>query len=212
MDEARLIDDAVRGDLDAFNHLILAYQDLAYNLAYRILSDEAAADDAVQTAFIAAYSNLSSLRGGSFKSWLLRIITNTCYDELRRRHRRPTVPLEPTNSGDDEENESPFWLAEGSPSPEGMLEIKELDLTIQSCIARLPEKFRPIVIMVDVQGFDYAEASKAVGEPLGTVKSRLARARLRLRDCLSASNENISAPVNNPDGLGKVDPLARMPA
>lgn len=189
MDELRLIEDAVRGDLDAFNRLVLAYQDVAFNLAYRMLDDDAAAEDATQTAFISAYRNLSSYRGGSFKAWVMRMVTNTCYDELRRRHRRPTVPLEPSNPEDDEEIESPAWLKDGSASPEERVEVQELESAIQHCIKALPEDFRAIVVMVDVQGFDYTEASQAVGKPLGTIKSRLARARLRLRDCLSEFGE-----------------------
>ena len=82
MDEAGLIQDAVRGDLDAFNRLVLAYQDMAYNIAFRMLSDEGAAEDATQTAFISAYRNLASYRGGSFKAWVMRMVTNTCYDCL----------------------------------------------------------------------------------------------------------------------------------
>lgn len=189
MDEPRLIEDAVHGDLESFNRLILAYQDMAYNLAFRMLFDEDAAEDATQTAFISAYRNLSSYRGGSFKAWVMRMVTNTCYDELRRRRRRPTVPLEPTNPEDDEEIESPSWLADGNPSPEEQVETEELEAAIQHCIQDLPEEFRAIVVMVDVQGFDYSEASQAVGKPLGTIKSRLARARLRLRDCLSGFGE-----------------------
>jgi len=189
MDEAGLIQDAIRGDVDAFNRLILAYQEVAFNVAYRMLDDDAAADDATQTAFISAYRNLGSYRGGSFKAWVMRMVTNTCYDELRRRHRRPTVPLEPSNPEDDEEIESPSWLADGSASPEERMEVQELDSAIQHCIQDLPEDFRAIVVMVDVQGFDYAEASQAVGKPLGTIKSRLARARLRLRDCLGGFGE-----------------------
>lgn len=189
MDEAGLIQDAIRGDLDAFNRLILAYQDIAFNLAYRMLNDDAAADDATQTAFISAYRNLGSYRGGSFKAWIMRMVTNTCYDELRRRQRRPTVPLEPSNPEDDEEIESPSWLADGSASPEERMEVQELEAAIQHCIQDLPDDFKAIVVMVDVQGFDYAEASQAVGKPLGTIKSRLARARLRLRDCLGGFGE-----------------------
>jgi len=189
MDEARLIQDAVHGDLDAFNHLVLVYQDMAYNLAFRMLSDGAAAEDATQTAFIAAYRNLGSYRGGSFKAWVLRMVTNTCYDELRRRHRRPTVPLEPSNPEDEGQIESPSWLADGSPSPEDQIETKELEAAIQHCIQDLPEQFRAVIILVDIQGFDYLEAAQATGKPLGTIKSRLARARLRLRDCLSGFGE-----------------------
>ena len=94
MDEAALIDSARRGDLNAFNRLVLAYQDLVYNHAMRVMGENAAAEDATQEAFISAYRNLSGYRGGSFRAWLLRIVTNACYDELRRRKRRPSTPLE----------------------------------------------------------------------------------------------------------------------
>ncbi len=102
MDEIALIDQARSGDLDAFNHLVLTYQDMAFNLAARMLSDSDAAEDVTQTAFLSAYRSLSSFRGGSFRSWVLRMVTNACYDELRRRKRRPTVPLEPLNDEDEE--------------------------------------------------------------------------------------------------------------
>jgi RNA polymerase sigma-70 factor (ECF subfamily) len=191
MDELELITAAVAGDLNAFNRLVLTYQEMAFNLAYRILNDDDAAADATQTAFISAYKNLRSYRGGSFRAWVMRMVTNTCYDELRRRHRRPTVPLEPLNFEDDEEVESPAWLADESPSPEDQMESRELEKAISHCIQGLPEEFRAVVVMVDVQGMDYAEVSAATGKPLGTIKSRLARARLRLRDCLSGFRELI---------------------
>jgi RNA polymerase sigma-70 factor, ECF subfamily len=183
MDELALIADARRGDLDAFNRLVLAYQDLAFNLAFRMLSDDDVAQDATQTAFISAYRNLTSFRGGSFKAWVLRMVTNTCYDELRRRHRHPTTPLEPETE-DDEEMESPRWLADDDPTPEETAEKLELDQAIQHCLNDLPDEFRIVAIMVDVQGLDYEEVSQAIGKPLGTIKSRLARARSRLRGCL----------------------------
>lgn len=184
MDETRLINDAVNGDLDAFNRLVLAYQDKAYNLAYRMLSDGVAAEDATQNAFISAYRGLPGYHGGSFKAWLMRMVANTCYDELRRRYRQGTVPLEPVNSEDGEEFETPLWIADGNPSPEEQVMTRELDVTLQRCIQGLPVEFRVIVVLVDVQGYDYREASQVVGKPVGTVKSRLSRARLRLRNCL----------------------------
>lgn len=193
MDEAQLITYALDGDLDAFNRLVLAHQEKAFNLAYRMLNDEAAAEDATQTAFISAYRNLSSYRGGSFRAWVMRMVTNTCYDELRRRHRRPTVPLEPLNTEEDEEIESPAWLADDDLSPEEQVESRELEKAISHCIQGLPEEFRAVVVMIDVQGYDYAEVSEAIGKPLGTIKSRLARARLKLRDCLSGFRELIPA-------------------
>jgi len=193
MDETLLIEDAMAGDMNAFNRLVLEYQEKAFNLAYRMLNDEDAAADATQNAFISAYRNLHSYRGGSFRAWVMRMVTNTCYDELRRRQRRPTVPLEPMNTEEDEEVESPAWLADDSPDPEEQVENRELEKAISHCIQGLPDDFRAVVVMIDVQGFDYAEVSEATGKPLGTIKSRLARARLRLRDCLSGFRELIPA-------------------
>ena len=183
MDEAALIGFARNGDLDAFNRLVLAYQDQVYNHAFRVMGENAAAEDATQEAFISAYKNLSGFRGGSFRAWLLRIVTNACYDELRRRKRRPSTPLEPLDE-DGEEVESPSWLIDVSELPEDELEREELGRAIQHCLNSLPADFRTAVVSVDLQGLDYAEAAQVLRLPLGTVKSRLARARLRLRECL----------------------------
>jgi RNA polymerase sigma-70 factor, ECF subfamily len=184
MDEPGLIRAAQQGDLTAFNRLVLAYQDMVYNQAYRMMGETEAADDATQDAFISAYKNIRSYRGGSFKSWLLRIVTNACYDELRRRKRRPTQPLEPLDLENDEEMESARWMVDPGESPEQALERKELDRALQHCLEDLPPDFRAVVILVDIQGMDYSEAAEVAKTPLGTIKSRLARARLRLRDCL----------------------------
>ncbi len=192
MDETGLIQAAQQGDLNAFNHLILVYQDTVYNQAYRMLSDDAAADDAAQNAFISAYNHLQNFRGGSFRAWLLRIVTNGCYDELRRRQRRPTTSLEPLDDTG-EEMESPEWLADTSNLPEDQVEQQELRQAISECLERLPDEFRAAVVLVDVQGLDYSEAAEVLGKPVGTVKSRLARARLRLRDCLHAVWELLPA-------------------
>ncbi|MEA4908156.1 MAG: sigma-70 family RNA polymerase sigma factor [Chloroflexi bacterium] len=189
MDEIALMLAAQKGDLEAFNRLVLAYQQIAFNLAYRLLSDSFAAEDATQTAFLSAYRNIASYRGGSCRAWFLRIVTNTCYDELRRRKRRPTTPLMPYEDDSDEEIESPAWLADGNPGPENQTETAELDQAIQRCIDDLPEEFRSVIIMVDIEGFNYQEVSDAIQKPLGTVKSRVARARLKLKDCLQNYRE-----------------------
>lgn len=188
MDEQFLIQSARSGDLDAFNRLILAYQDMAYNVAYRMLTDEGLAEDAVQNAFISAYNNLSSFRGGSFKAWVMRMVTNGCYDELRRQKRHPTTPLEPMNDEDEEQDSAP-WMASDDPSAETKMEQAELEHALQHCLEQLPPEFRMVVVLVDVQGLDYAEVSASVNTPLGTIKSRLARARLKIRDCLQGFQE-----------------------
>lgn len=192
MDEQALIDSARKGDARAFNRLVLLYQSMAYSVAYRILNDQDAAADATQDAFLKAFKAMRRFRGGSFKAWLLRIVTNACYDELRRRKRRPTTPLEPMDA-EDEEIESPHWLADPSESPEDRTERLELDQAIQNCLEDLPPDFRSVVVLVDIQGFDYIEAAEVIKKPVGTVKSRLSRARLRLRDCLQGWWELIPA-------------------
>ena len=192
MDETGLIEAAQHGDLDAFNRLVLAYQNMVYNQAYRVVGDMDVAEDASQDAFIIAFRKLGTYRGGSFKAWLLRIVTNLCYDELRRRKRRPTTPLEPMDH-DDDEIESPRWLSDPSETPEQTAERVELAKAIQYCLNGLPPDFRAIVTLVDIQGLDYSEAAQAMNRPLGTVKSRLARARTRLRDCLQGYKELLPA-------------------
>lgn len=183
MDEEQLIQEAQKGDLNAFNRLVLNYQGLAFNVAYRLLGDDASAEDVTQEAFISAYKNLRNYRGGSFKAWLLRIVTNGSYDELRRHKRRPQVPLEPEEK-DGDNRADPAWLADRGESPQDLTERAELSAAIQRCLSQLEDEFRAAVVLVDVQGMDYAEAAQILGRPLGTVKSRLARARSRLQLCL----------------------------
>lgn len=188
MTEEQLIQAAQQGDLDAFNRLVVSYQSLAFNVAYRLLGEDAAAEDATQEAFISAYRNLRSYHGGSFKAWLLRIVTNGSYDELRRRQRRPQVPLEPDNP-DGEDTLEPGWLADPGESPAELAERVELNAAIQHCLDELEEEFRAAVVLVDVQGMEYGEVAEILKRPLGTVKSRLARARGRMQDCLQGFAE-----------------------
>ena len=192
MDEPALILSAQRGDLDSFNTLVLHYQDMVFNTALRILGDEDQAQDASQEAFISAFRAIASYRGGSFKAWLLRTVTNACYDELRRQKRRPTTPLEP-DTDEGEEMDSPRWLADPSLTPSQQLEADELEHAIQHCLDALPNEFRTVVVMADIEGLDYSDVAKAAHVPLGTIKSRLARARLRLRECLQDFAELLPA-------------------
>ena len=192
MDESGLIHDAQHGDLNAFNSLVLAYQGIVYNTALRILGDDDLAADATQEAFISAFRALNSYRGGSFRAWLLRTVTNACYDELRRKKRRPTTPLEP-GTEDSDDIETPRWLTDPNPSPEDQLDQEELEHALQRCLENLPTNFRAVVVLADIQGFDYSEVAVAVKTPVGTVKSRLARARLRLRECLQTFGELLPA-------------------
>jgi len=190
MDEKALIAAARQGDTTAFNHLVLQYQDMAYTVAYRIMSDPHAAADATQEAFISAYQGLPRFRGGSFKAWLMRIVTNACYDELRRRKRHPQSSLDALHV------EEPMPASPLNPSvesPEEYAERQELSRLLQVGIALLPDDQRVVLVLSDVQGFSYQEIAEAMGVPRGTVKSRLHRARARLRDYLQDREELLRA-------------------
>jgi len=200
MDEVALISDAQGGSLDAFNTLVLHYQDSVFNTALRILGDEDQAADAAQDAFISAFKSIKAFRGGSFKAWLMRTVTNACYDELRRKKRRPTTPLEP-DTEDGEEMDSPRWLADPNMTPDQVAEADELEHAIQHCLDNLPIDFKTVVVMADIQGMDYTEVAASVRVPLGTVKSRLARARLRLQECLQGFAELLPASFRLEEGM-----------
>lgn len=190
MDEASLIAAAQQGKIDAFNELVLTYQHQVYNLAYRILGDPASAADATQEAFISAFHSISRFRGGSFKSYLLRIVSNGCYDELRRRKRRPTTSFE--NFGEVSEEANPA-LINGDEGPEEYAERQEIARVIQAGIEALPPDQRITLVLSDVQGLSYLEIAEATEVSLGTVKSRLARARGKLRDYLRSQGELLPA-------------------
>ncbi len=188
MEERALIESAQRGDLNTFNELVLKYQDLLYGIALRILSDEDAAADTVQEAFLSAFRNLSSFHGGAFKSWLARITVNACYDELRRQRRRPTQSLDLIGE-DGQEIDSNDWLADPALSVETQFEYGELGHALQRALQFLPEHYRVAAVLVDVEGFSYEDAAQILRVPVGTVKSRLARARSQLRSALGNVDE-----------------------
>lgn len=185
LDEEAFVAAARQGDVNAFNRLVLAYQDLAYNVAYRILGNEERAADATQEAFLRGYRALEQFRGGSFKVWLLRIVTNCCYDQLRASQRRPSSSLE--DLLEDEERTRLF--EDDAETPEEHLERQELDAAIQQGLEELPDDQRMVLVMSDIEGLSYEEIAQVMSVPLGTVKSRLSRARAKLRDYLLAHKE-----------------------
>lgn len=191
--EKRLIKAAQRGDLEAFNLLILHYQNFLFGIAFRLLHDEDAAADAVQEALISAFRKFSSFRGGSLRSWLARVVVNACYDEMRQKRRQRSVPLEQFNSAG-EEIESGHWLVDPSAGPEEHFEAYELDHAVQHSLHTLPPMYRTVLVLVDIEGLSYEEAASIAHIPVGTVKSRLARARLRMQKSLQAFGELLPAP------------------
>ncbi|HRV90784.1 MAG TPA: sigma-70 family RNA polymerase sigma factor [Anaerolineae bacterium] len=186
MDETTAIYKAQQGDLAAFNQLVMAYQGTAYNVAYRVMGNSETAADACQDAFLKAYKSIKQYEGGSFKSWLFRIVTNTCYDHLRYKKRRPATSLEDMTDNPDEHN---THLVSDIEAPEDRVLRGELNDLIQLGINQLPEDQRLVLVLSDVQGMAYQEIAEIIDQPLGTVKSRLSRGRRRLRDFLLEQKE-----------------------
>lgn len=187
MDEASWVSASRAGDVQAFNRLVVAHQSAAYDLARRMLKDPDAAADATQDAFISAFTHLHQFRGGSFKAWLLRIVLNQVYDHLRARQRHPSSSLD--GMVDDDEESPALQIADSQPLPEEITLSRELMGCIEAGLATLPPDQRATLILSDIQGMSYDEISTATGASLGTVKSRLSRARSGLRVYLGRHRE-----------------------
>lgn len=185
MSDDKWIAAAQDGDLQAFNQLVTKYQAAVYNVAYRILGNTDAASDATQEAFVSAYQAIGKFRGGSLKAWLLRIVTNACYDQLRVKQRRPTDSLDDMVV----EPEHDANLIDHSESPEEYALRQELGAVIQYGLNVLPPDQRVALILSDIEGMSYQEIAEVTDVSLGTVKSRLSRARAKLRDYLVANGE-----------------------
>lgn len=176
MDEAELVQRSKQGDLGSFNILVENYQRLVYNLALRMLDNVPAAEDATQDTFVSAWRGIGGFRGSNFKTWLLRIAAHHCHDQLRWAKRHPTLSLE-----------EPSLKLQELPSPRSPEEYalsQELGEEIERGLASLPSEQRLAVLLSDVYELSYEEMTRIMGCSLGTVKSRLSRGRVRLRDYL----------------------------
>ena len=182
--EEALIRSARAGDLDAFNALVLMHQDRAYQLAYRILGEPAAAADATQEAFLLAYRHIHKFHTGSFFAWLYRIVTNVCYDVIRYQKRRPAVPFTRLDQDDRE-----FDLPTPEDGPEAVVQRRELAALLQRHISALPADQRMVLVLSDVHGLSDKEIAGIMRSNIGTVKSRLSRARARMRRSLCGAQE-----------------------
>lgn len=178
--EEHLIKAAQNGDQAAFNELAEAYQSQLFNTAYRILGDGEAAADATQDTLLSAYLALKSFRGGSFKAWMLRIVTNACYDQLRQKQRRRTTSLEALLVGPGVHGA----FIDGLEDPETCVLRQDLGRTIQLGLGTLSLEQRTAVVLSDIQGLSYPEIAEVLDVPVGTVKSRISRGRARLRSFL----------------------------
>ncbi|MFZ4828657.1 MAG: RNA polymerase sigma factor [Phototrophicaceae bacterium] len=184
--ETQLIRQASKGDLNAFNALVLLYQEGIYNIAWRVLGEEMAAADATQETFLTAYRKLNTYRGGNFRAWLGQIVTHTCYDMLRYQKRRPADSIEDLTP---EDNDDGFPIVGQDPLPEEVALQRELQRAIQSCMNALKPDQRVALVMCDVESYSYQEIASIERVSLGTVKSRISRARASVRDCLRGVKE-----------------------
>ena len=196
----RVISRVLGGDADAFELIVREYEKNVYNLALRICSDREDALDASQEAFIKAYNSLSAFRGESrFSVWLYRIVTNSCLDMLRAKKRRAEVSLTVDGGGEDDAEE--LQVADESLSPERLFENKLLRETLQRGLNDLPEDQRSILLLREIQGLSYEEIASVLSLELGTVKSRIFRARRKLCEFIAADgNFSAPAPSKRPGG------------
>jgi len=174
-----LLDRARQGDLDAFNDLVVVYQDLLFALVVRMVPDRDQASDAVQEAFFSAYRNLEGFRGGSVRSWLSRIAVNAAMDAQRLKKRRPADPYP--------ELEDDTWQPPADPSADPVTTslTAERHRALNSALAQITDDQRTAIVLYDVEGYDYAEIAELTRVSVGTVKSRIHRGRLALRGLLS---------------------------
>ena len=181
--DVALVGQAVRGELAAFNQLVERHQDHLFALVYRLVPDRDQAADAVQEAFLSAYRNLASFRGGSVKSWLGRIAINAAMDIQRARRRRPSQP--------NPELEDESWQppAESDVEPEHQALAVERSRVLAAALAALPFDQRNCIVLYDVDGYDYGDIARIMGVSVGTVKSRIHRGRLVLRNALAPARE-----------------------
>jgi RNA polymerase sigma-70 factor (ECF subfamily) len=187
LDEATLVERCRRGDLEAFNCLVLAYQDRVYNLCLRMLGSPQAAEDATQETFLSAYRNAGRLRGTALRPWLFRIASNACIDELRRMRRRPHLSLDmPAPDAEREQSWEPPDPGEG---PEPLAVRGELRAALERELLRLQPDQRLAIILSDIEGMSYEEIAASMASSVGTVKSRISRGRARLREALRGQPE-----------------------
>ena len=186
-DESELVERSRAGDLEAFNQIVVAYQDLVYSLCLRMLGTRQAAEDVAQDAFLSAFRNMARMRGPTVRAWLLRIASNACIDEIRRRKRQPQLSLDA--SSQDGDSRRPLDVPDPAAGPEQMALRFELREALRSELLLLPEDQRLAVVLCDVEGLSYEEIAAAMGSSLGTVKSRISRGRARLREAVRARGE-----------------------
>jgi RNA polymerase sigma-70 factor (ECF subfamily) len=179
MDDEELLERSRDGDGEAFGRLLERHQSQLFSLAFRILRDREEAMDALQDACIKAWRALPAQRGGAFRSWMSSIVARTCLDRLRAR--RPVVALE-------DERGQVLPLPDHRPGPEATALARDRVRLIEEGLATLSAEHRAILLMRELSGLSYEEIADSLELPIGTVRSRLARARVTLQAQLLAAD------------------------
>jgi RNA polymerase sigma-70 factor, ECF subfamily len=182
--ELIIIQQVLAGETQAFNQLVFLHQRLAFSVAYRILQQEELAAEAVQEAFVKAYRALHTFASGHFKNWLLRIVVNTCYDLLRAHRHQAVASLEDLAEAPDYASR----LTDPAERPDAYAERMELRQWLEQGLRRLPADQRTVIVLHDVHGYRYEEIAEMLNISMGTVKSRIARGRCKLRNFLQPLN------------------------
>ncbi len=182
-EDAALIRRVQRGDASAYNDLILKYEKLVYNFAFRLTQNHEDANDVAQDAFIRAYNAINSFRGdAAFSTWIFRITTNIFLDERKRRKAHPQQSLDEYSS--QEEQREGMQVEDTAPQPDEVVIGKDRQRILARAIQSLPDYQRSMVVLYHLQQKSYEEIAEIMNLPLGTVKSRLNRARLALKEKL----------------------------
>jgi RNA polymerase sigma-70 factor, ECF subfamily len=186
--DAALVERCKGGDTQAFNALVARHQHRVVNIAFRFVRDPDRAHDLAQEAFLSAFRNLGKFRGDSaFSTWLFRITYNVCMDELKKRRRAPEQSVE-AFYGDDE-GDTELRIPDGGDTPEEAAERIERRRAVWRALDRLPTHHREVIVLFDIEGVPYEEMATILECPIGTVKSRLSRARKALLDELGPDLE-----------------------
>lgn len=186
--ERQLIEKSQQGDIESFQLLIKEYQKLAFNIAYRMLGNTEDAADATQDAMIKVYKSINSFKGhSSFSTWLYRIVTNTCLDELRKRKKDKTLSYD--KEIETEEGTMEREIPDTRNIPEEVVERKEQLQDLVQAINGLPQQYKTVIVLRDIKGFSYEQIAEILDCSQGTIKSRISRARMALKENIQKNTE-----------------------
>jgi RNA polymerase sigma-70 factor (ECF subfamily) len=195
VDDRDLVGRARQGDREAFTQLIVQYQVPLYNTALRMVGSREDAADITQEAFLRAWEKIKTLREAPFKSWLFQIAVNLCYDHFRRGRRYGVMP-------DEEQGGKIVGLGVAMPDPQERAEANERSRAVRESIEALDHDMRAALVLRDINGMSYDEIAGVLGVPLGTVKSRIARARAQVQENLQRNPDLFPAPGRREDAHG----------